>query len=129
MKIYCINGGNYEKHPSLATLTFCIDYNRNWIYNFASQGFYKNTGGRRMIFIKKLTVKDVMSVQGLGSQDRTTYFYDTKEIGVVVQCGCFYGTEKAFKKQVKKTHGTNQYAKEYLNMLKVVKIRFSRGEE
>ena len=70
-----------------------------------------------------------MSVQGLGSQNRTTYFYDTEEIGIVVQCGCFYGTEKAFKKQVKETHKDGQFAKEYLSMLKVVKIRFSREKQ
>ena len=75
---------------------------------------------------EKLTIKDFMLVQGLGSQDRTTYFYYTKEIGIVVQCGCFYGTEKAFKKAVKETHKDGQFAKEYLSMLEVVKIRFSR---
>ena len=78
---------------------------------------------------EKLTIKDFMSVQGLGSQNRTTYFYDTEEIGIVVQCGCFYGTEKAFKKQVKETHKDGQFAKEYLSMLKVVKIRFSREKQ
>ena len=77
---------------------------------------------------KKIKILDFMSVSGLGSQDRTTYFYKT-EIGLIIQCGCFYGTEKAFKKAVKETHSNNQYAKEYLSMLKVVKIRFSRGEE
>ena len=75
---------------------------------------------------EKLTIKDFMMVQGLGSHNRTTYFYDTEEIGIVVQCGCFYGTEKAFKKAVKETHEDGQFAKEYLSMLKVVKIRFSR---
>lgn len=76
---------------------------------------------------EKLTIKDFMLVQGLGSANRVTYFYDTEEIGLVIQCGCFYGTEKAFKKAVKETHKDGQYAKEYLSMLKVVKIRFSRG--
>ena len=75
---------------------------------------------------EKLTIKDFMLVQGLGSQDRTTYFFNTEEIGIVVRCGCFYGTEKAFKKAVKETHKDGQFAKEYLSMLKVVKIRFSR---
>ena len=78
---------------------------------------------------EKLTIKDFMMVQGLGSQNRTTYFYDTEEIGIVVQCGCFYGTEKAFKKAVKETHKDGQFAKEYLSMLKVVKIRFSREKQ
>ena len=66
-----------------------------------------------------------MSVQGLGSLDRQTIFYKT-EIGVIVQCGCFYGTEKEFKKAVKERHQDGQYAKEYLTMLKVVEVRFSR---
>ena len=76
---------------------------------------------------EKIKILDFMSVQGLGSQDRQTLFYKT-EIGLVVQCGCFYGTEKAFRKAVKETHGTGQYAKEYLTMLKVVKVRFSRED-
>ena len=77
---------------------------------------------------EKLTIKDFMFVQGLGSVDRVTYFYDTEEIGLVIKCGCFYGTEKAFEKKVKETHKNGQYANEYLSMLKVVKIRFSRGK-
>jgi len=76
---------------------------------------------------EKLTIKDFMLVQGLGSANRTTFFYDTEEIGVVVRCGCFWGTEKAFKNAVKETHKDGQYAKEYLKMLEVVKIRFARG--
>ena len=91
------------------------------LYGSDLRGANKNTP-------EKLTIKDFMLVQGLGSQNRTTYFYNTEEIGIVVQCGCFFGTEKAFKKQVKETHGTGQFAKEYLEMIKVVKIRFSRGE-
>ena len=76
---------------------------------------------------EKIKIIDFMSVQGLGSEDRQTLFFKT-EIGIVIQCGCFYGTEKAFRKAVKETHRSGQYAKEYLSMLKVVKIRFSRGE-
>ena len=75
---------------------------------------------------EKLTIKDFMLIQGLGSQDRTTFFFNTEEIGIVIRCGCFYGTEKAFKKAVKETHKDGQFAKEYLSMLEVVKIRFSR---
>jgi hypothetical protein len=74
---------------------------------------------------EKIKILDFMSVQGLGSEDRQTLFYKT-EIGVIVQCGCFYGTEKAFKNAIKETHGNNQYGKEYTAMLKVVKIRFER---
>ena len=74
---------------------------------------------------EKIKILDFMSVQGLGSLDRQTIFYKT-EIGVIVQCGCFYGTEKEFKKAVKERHQDGQYAKEYLTMLKVVEVRFSR---
>jgi uncharacterized protein YjbI with pentapeptide repeats len=76
----------------------------------------------------KLKIKDFMSVQGLGSNDRVTFFFDTEEIGLVIRCGCFYGTEKEFRKAVKETHKDGQFAKEYLAMLEVVKIRFSRGK-
>ena len=74
---------------------------------------------------KEVIIKDFMSVAGLGSENRQTLIFDTN-IGIVIQCGCFYGTEKAFKKQVKETHNGNNYEKEYLEMLKLAKIRFSR---
>ena len=74
---------------------------------------------------KEVIIKDFMSVCGLGSENRQTLIFDTN-IGIVLQCGCFYGTEKAFKKQVKETHNGNNYEKEYLEMLKLAKIRFSR---
>ena len=74
---------------------------------------------------EEIIVEDFMSVRGLGSCNRLTLIFKTK-IGIVIQCGCFYGTEKEFRKQVKLTHGTNNYAKEYLEMIKLAKIRFSR---
>ena len=74
---------------------------------------------------KEVIIKDFMSVCGLGSCDRQTLIFNTN-IGVVLQCGCFYGTEKAFKKQVKETHKGTNYEKEYLEMLKLAHIRFQR---
>jgi uncharacterized protein YjbI with pentapeptide repeats len=74
---------------------------------------------------KDVIINDFMSVFGLGSKNRNTLFFNTN-IGIVIQCGCFYGTEKEFKKAIKKTHDNNQFAKEYLAMLKVVRIRFER---
>lgn len=75
---------------------------------------------------KEVIIEDFISICGLGSQNRQTLIFITN-IGTVIQCGCFYGTEKDFKRQVKKTHGTNNYAKEYLEMLKLARIRFNRG--
>ena len=77
---------------------------------------------------KEVIVSEFMSVCGLGSADRNTLIFNTN-IGIVIQCGCFYGTEKQFRKQVKETHGNNNYSKEYLEMLKLAKIRFSRGKD
>ena len=74
---------------------------------------------------KEVIIKDFMSVCGLGSCNRQTLIFDTN-IGIVLQCGCFYGTEKAFKKQVKETHKGTNYEKEYLEMLKLAHIRFQR---
>ena len=74
---------------------------------------------------KEVIIKDFMCVFGLGSENRQTLIFDTN-IGIILQCGCFYGTEEAFKKQVKETHKGNNYEKEYLEMLKLAKIRFSR---
>ena len=74
---------------------------------------------------KEVIIKDFMSVCGLGSQNRQTLIFNTN-IGIVLQCGCFYGTEKAFKKQVKETHKGTNYEKEYLEMLKLAHIRFQR---
>ncbi len=73
----------------------------------------------------EVIIEDFMTVQGLGSCNRQTHIFKTN-IGIVIQCGCFYGTEKEFKKQVKETHSGTNYEKEYLEMLKLAKIRFNR---
>ena len=80
----------------------------------------------RPIDNKNVIIKDFMSVHGLGSQNRSTLIFNTN-VGIVIQCGCFYGTEKEFREQVKRTHGSNNYAKEYLEMLELAKIRFNRS--
>ena len=74
---------------------------------------------------KEVIVEDFMSVNGLGSCNRQTLIFKTN-IGIVIQCGCFYGTEKEFKKRVKETYEGNNYEKEYLEMVKLAKIRFNR---
>lgn len=76
---------------------------------------------------EEVIVEDFMYVRGLGSCNRLTLIFKT-DIGIVIQCGCFYGTEKEFRKQVKLIHGTNNYAKEYLEMIKLAKIRFNRED-
>ena len=77
---------------------------------------------------KEVIIKDFMSVCGLGSCNRQTLIFDTN-IGIVLQCGCFYGTEKAFEKQVKETHAGTNYEQEYLKMLELAHVRFSRANK
>lgn len=81
----------------------------------------------RSIDEQDVIIQDFMSVSGLGSKNRQTSIFKTN-IGIVLQCGCFYGTETQFKKQVKETHKGTNYEKEYMEMLKLAKIRFSRKE-
>ena len=82
----------------------------------------------RPIDDKEVIIKDFMSVCGLGSCNRQTLIFDTN-IGIVLQCGCFYGTEEAFEKQVKETHAGTNYEQEYLKMLELAHVRFSRANK
>ena len=53
----------------------------------------------------------------------TTFFKTTtEEISVI--CGCFSANLEEFKKKVIETHGNNKFAKEYLAMIELVKIKF-----
>ena len=79
----------------------------------------------RSIDGKEVIIKDFMSVYGLGSCNRQTLIFDTN-IGIVLQCGCFYGTENAFEKQVKATRAGTNYEQEYLKMLELAHVRFYR---
>ena len=79
----------------------------------------------RPIDDKEVVIKDFMSVCGLGSCNRQTLIFNTN-IGIVLQCGCFYGTKKAFEKQVKETHAGTNYEQEYLKMLELAHVRFQR---
>lgn len=60
-----------------------------------------------------------------GSENRSTTFFRTKNGKIFVTCGCFKGTLEEFVEKVKETHGDNIYAKEYLAIVEVVKIRFN----
>ena len=67
---------------------------------------------------------DYLCFKGLGSCNRNTTFYKTKDNGISVVCGCFNGTLDEFVAKVKDTHGDSKYAKEYLAAVEVVKIHF-----
>ena len=66
------------------------------------------------------------SVDGFGSENRTTTFFREKSGGVGVKCGCFYGTLDEFREKVRKTHGDSEIAQEYLAIADVEERRFKR---
>ena len=88
---------------------------------------YANLSSAKLkpIDAKEVIIKNFMSVCGLGSCNRQTLIFNTN-IGIVLQCGCFYGTKKAFEKQVKETRAGTNYEQEYLKMLELAHVRFQR---
>ncbi|NBI84396.1 hypothetical protein D3Z48_20535 [Clostridiaceae bacterium] len=52
-------------------------------------------------------------VPNIGSRNGTTTFFRTADRKIWVNCGCFSGDIDRFAAAVKKTHGENQYAKDY----------------
>ena len=59
-----------------------------------------------------------------GSRNRMTTFFKTTTEEISVICGCFSANLEEFKKKVIETHGNNKFAKEYLAMIELVKIKF-----
>ena len=57
----------------------------------------------------------------LGSRNsQTTYYWNDENEQIV--CGCFKGTLDEFEEKVKKTHGDNHHAKDYLKWIDAVKF-------
>lgn len=69
--------------------------------------------------------EDFCFFYGFGRTNRRTTFFKTKDGEIFVVCGCFEGTLEKFVEQVKETHGDNKFAKEYLSIVEVVKIKFN----
>ena len=72
---------------------------------------------------------DFAVVTGFGRYSRATTFFCCKDKILRVQCGCFYGDLAQFRKIVKKTHGNNKYAKEYLAIADLMELHFSGEKE
>lgn len=65
---------------------------------------------------------------GIGSCNRPTTVFRTKENGLRVSCGCFCGDLNEFAAKVKETHGDSKYAWEYMSFIETVKIHFKVKE-
>ena len=65
-----------------------------------------------------------MSVGYIGSEDRTTYAFATKKIGVRIVCGCKADISlDEFESLIDKTHkGNTQYRDEYLAAVNLIKV-------
>jgi hypothetical protein len=68
---------------------------------------------------------DFCTFQNFGSENRCTTFFKCADGLTKVVCGCFFGTLEQFIKQVIETHADNIFAKSYLAIVEVVKIKFN----
>ena len=72
--------------------------------------------------------RDYSATSCFGSENRTTTFFHTKDDGISVRCGCFYGTLDEFREKVKERHGDSRLAKEYLMLADLMEFRLSKDE-
>ncbi len=75
-----------------------------------------------------LSGADLLVFQGFGSRASTLYTYKNKSNEIEIRTGCYFGLIDDFKKQVKKTHGDNKYAKEYLQLCELIETKFGASE-
>ena len=86
-----------------------------WVYDDA-----RVSGGARV-----KTNDDLCTFTYFGSGNRPTTAFKTKDGGINVRCGCFQGTLQQFREKVKETHGTNDYAVEYLMIADLIEHKLS----
>ena len=70
-----------------------------------------------------------MAIAGAGSENRTTYFFNTKD-GIIVRSGCFKGTLAEFRAKVRQDCplGTEVKALQYLGFANIVAATWSPEE-
>ena len=73
--------------------------------------------------------KDYACSKGFGRYARSTTFFRGKDGGLLVSCGCFYGTISEFRDKVKETHGDGKMAREYLMLADLMEYHFSEEDE
>ena len=59
-----------------------------------------------------------------GSANRHTHSYKTKSGKIEITCGCFRGSIEEFEKQIKETHRGNEFERQYIAIVEVIKIKF-----
>ena len=71
---------------------------------------------------------DYLVIGPIGSRNDITTFFKTANNDIKVSCGCFTGNIEEFLEKVNKTHGNNNYAKEYKTAVEIAKIHIFGGE-
>ena len=111
-------GGYIEEFENLCDDAWVSDdarvYGDAWV-----SGNAQVSGDARIDCIKAHCGFDVF-----GSCGRHTHAYITAENKIEITCGCFRGSIEEFEAKVRRTHGDNQYAHEYLAIIYLIKIKF-----
>lgn len=91
-----------------------------WVYGDAQVSGNARVSGNAQVYgnARVKIPSDYFTVSPIGSRDSSITF--TKS-NMSVATGCYFGTIDEFTKQVKKTHGSNQHATNYLALVKLVK--------
>jgi hypothetical protein len=81
--------------------------------------------GARLDDGSKITKSErpVFQLGGIGSSGRYFVAHITDK-GIRLRTGCFFGTVEAFKEKLKKEHGDNNHAQEYLAALVMIEAHF-----
>ena len=74
-------------------------------------------GDQEVLGFKLLKSNGRISVNFIGSRKSATKFLFTRESGIMVKCGCYFGTIDNFKTRVSEVHKDNQFAHEYFNAI------------
>ena len=136
-------GGWIEKEENLSHEGGCWVYDEAKVYNNVK--IYNNVrigGSAKIEGSAKIggnaTIKggavikstsDYITISPIGSRDDTTTAFRTADGVIRVKCGCFYGSIDEFKRKVWETHGDNQYGKEYLAVIELLKVRFGENKK
>jgi len=72
--------------------------------------------------------RDYLTFGPAGSRNDITTFGSDANGSILVCCGCFYGTLEEFARKVEKTHGDNQFGKEYRAAIELARVRFLTEE-
>ena len=105
-------------------------YGNAWVYGNARVSGDAQVYGNAWVSgdARVQNCRDYSATSCFGSENRTTTFFRTKDGGVSVRCGCFYGTLNEFREKVKERHGDSRLAKEYLMLADLMEFRLSKDE-